>query len=462
MSRPRKGPKDWNEAIRAGMSPLQAADSAWAEERKNPTLPPPKPDGKVNGKANGIHAANGISNKAIDKALDEIEQWVKKPSFWEGEAEEPEIDWLVENLLPASGVGLLSGQWGMFKTFVLLDLGAALSMGSTFAGRAVQKRGGMLIFAAEGSGAFPRRLKGLRQDGRLTGGPASIAWRPDCPTLTAQGAADIIVAIAERTRAEMKERTGEDLVAIAIDTVAATAGWKNEDSSAEAAAVFSVLQEVHKRTGCVVIGVDHFGKAVETGTRGSSGKEAAADFVLALLGTRDLNGKVTDCKLAVRKLRDGETGLEVPFEARLLEMVDDYSVTRTTRVIDWQTTPDQIGPKKPKWPGRLSFLKRALDVVLADHGQRVRPFGSEGPEVLAVEREPLRKEFMAIIIVRDDAKPDAKRKAFYQATKDAVAGGLLAFRSRDDGTTLFWEPSQQARAAPRELETADAEGVTRR
>ena len=39
-------------------------------------------------------------------------------------------------------------------------------------------------------------------------------------------------------------------------------------------------------TGAFVLGVDHFGKAVETGTRGSSAKEAAADTVLAMLATR--------------------------------------------------------------------------------------------------------------------------------------------------------------------------------
>jgi hypothetical protein len=99
-----------------------------------------KKEPKPNGHANGAHAHEAL-DKGIDKALDEIDAWVRKPSFWESEAEEPEIDWLVQDLLPAAGAGLLAGQWGMSKTFVVLDLAAALGEGAAAWARWREERG---------------------------------------------------------------------------------------------------------------------------------------------------------------------------------------------------------------------------------------------------------------------------------------------------------------------------------
>ena len=57
----------------------------------------------------------------------------------------------------------------------------------------------------------------------------------------------------------------------------------------------------------------HVGKVVETGTRGSSAKEGAADAVIALLADRELSGGLRNTRLAVRKQRDGLSGFEIPF-----------------------------------------------------------------------------------------------------------------------------------------------------
>jgi hypothetical protein len=45
----------------------------------------------------------------------------------------------------------------------------------------------------------------------------------------------------------------------------------------------NALAHSAKHTGALVLGIDHFGKVQETGTRGSSAKEAGADTVVALL-----------------------------------------------------------------------------------------------------------------------------------------------------------------------------------
>jgi AAA domain-containing protein len=66
--------------------------------------------------------------------------------------------YLVKNLLPESGVGLLSGQSGTYKSFVAIKLAGAVGMGQPFAGHPIRRQGAVLIFATEGAGELPFRL----------------------------------------------------------------------------------------------------------------------------------------------------------------------------------------------------------------------------------------------------------------------------------------------------------------
>ena len=65
----------------------------------------------------------------------------------------------------------------------------------------------------------------------------------------------------------------------------------------------NVLKAVAQALDCFVLGVDHFGKNLEAGTRGASSKEASCDLVLACLGDKELSGNVVNTRLAVRKSR---------------------------------------------------------------------------------------------------------------------------------------------------------------
>ena len=87
--------------------------------------------------------------------------------YWHGEGRQVETKWMVKNMLPEVGVALMSGQWGMLKSFAMLDVSAALVTGTSFAGHMVKREGGVLIFAAEGAFTIDKRLEGLAQTGKL-------------------------------------------------------------------------------------------------------------------------------------------------------------------------------------------------------------------------------------------------------------------------------------------------------
>src|SRR5262249_3727062 len=60
--------------------------------------------------------------------------------------------WLVKSLLPETGVGILAGQWGSFKTTAALDLAVSVMTGQAFAGQyRVKRKGAVLYFAVEGA-----------------------------------------------------------------------------------------------------------------------------------------------------------------------------------------------------------------------------------------------------------------------------------------------------------------------
>lgn len=83
------------------------------------------------------------------------------PLHWHRDVSEiAERAWLVRDIVPEVGKGLLAGQWGSAKTFLALDMSAAVMTGEPFAGRRVLRRGGALFIAPEVAFEIPIRLKG--------------------------------------------------------------------------------------------------------------------------------------------------------------------------------------------------------------------------------------------------------------------------------------------------------------
>jgi hypothetical protein len=195
----------------------------------------------------------------------------------------------------------------------------------------------------------------------------------------------------------------------------------------------TTLRELSRATGALVLPIDHYGKQTETGIRGSSAKSAAADAILACLGERDNEGNVSNHRLAVTKLRSGPTGRVIPFELRPTE-----TLSGVTCIVEWRLTAAEAAPiEKPKtWPKSLVIFKHALQNALTDFGKRMRPF-ADNLEVLAVDREKVRAEFMRAYPA-DGRK--AKGERFRRCEIAAVERGFLGSRSIGDdfAMTVFW------------------------
>jgi len=200
-----------------------------------------------------------------------------------------------------------------------------------------------------------------------------------------------------------------------------------------------------------VLGVDHFGKNMEAGTRGASSKEASVDVVLACLGNKELNGSVTNTRLAVRKHRGGQQGQEYPFVLRVVEAPepDEDGEPVTTMVVDWMpNTPggNQARPGPDPWAvGRtqdqrtvILRLKRVLMDILADRGVDL-PIPPDGPTVRMVDQEIVREQFYSHTPA--EGTPMQKRQIRYLQFKRALGRAeqeqLIGVGEIDDATYLW-------------------------
>jgi AAA domain len=176
----------------------------------------------------------------------------------------PPESWLVKHLIPACGHGLLSGQWGTGKTFVVFDLAAALMTGQPFLGHAIKRQCGVLVIAAEGADQVRLRLEAVvrAKCGSMIRAP--LCWYETAPLLLHKGSTETLIAMAQQANDVLRQEFGLPLGLIAIDTIAACAGYAragDENDPAAGQAVMNVLKTQARAMNCFVLGIDHFGKA---------------------------------------------------------------------------------------------------------------------------------------------------------------------------------------------------------
>ena len=266
--------------------------------------------------------------------------------------------WTIRKLMPVCGCGLLSGQWGAFKSFMALEIAAAVMTGQPFNTYLVRRQCGVLFLPAEGADEMRVRLEALVREKCGSVARAPFRWFEAVPMLLHPGGLELLIAMARQADVSLQQEFGLPLGLVFIDTVAASAGYSMQGAESDSAVgqqVMRVLRQGAEATDSFWCGIDHFGKDVTQGTRGSSSKEAAADLVLACLGERELSGRVRNLRLAVRKCRGGPSGQEFPFSMREVAdpQPDEEGNPITTLVVDW-TAPAAAPEPGPPILGKAS------------------------------------------------------------------------------------------------------------
>ena len=213
----------------------------------------------------------------------------------------PELSWLIDNVLPSSGLASVFGASGVGKSFVCLDMAAAIARGSDWFGHATDQCR-VVYVVLEGQAGFRRRVKAWEtHHGEPFPANAKFVFDPFAFTVPNHAA---------RLGELINQCGGAGLVI--IDTLNKSAPGCDENSSSDMGKILAGASELQQVTGGMTLLVHHPGKDGSRGLRGHSSLHAALDTVIEVVQ----DGELICWKLV--KCKDGEDGLTHPWTAKRL------------------------------------------------------------------------------------------------------------------------------------------------
>jgi len=216
----------------------------------------------------------------------------------------PDIRYLIEDIVPASGLGVVNGCSGVGKSFFCLDMAAAVASGVPWFGHATESISNVVYVALEGQAGFRRRVKAWELD-RGVSFPTRVKFVFDPLDLTELENPLNLAAL-------IQEECGADL--IVIDTLNRASPGADENSSRDMGKIIEGATAMQIITGGMVVMVHHPGKDVTRGLRGHSSLFAAMDTVIDVYE----DGQVIRWKLL--KSKDSEHGVNHAFKLKVVDL----------------------------------------------------------------------------------------------------------------------------------------------
>jgi RecA-family ATPase len=214
--------------------------------------------------------------------------------------------WLVEDVLPEEGLGVIFGAPGSRKTFTAIDLALHIAGGyDHWRGKRVERRICMYL-SLEGGRRFSNRLAAWRQ---FHGLDAPLFYRC-AEKLDLRSHEDDAERVIVAGKAFV-EQTGERMGMVVVDTLNRAMPGGNENAVEDMGAFVALCDAIARELQCFVLIVHHSGKDTAKGSRGHS----------SLLGAIDTEICVADGEMTVTKQRDGDTnGLQFAVGLEMVEL----------------------------------------------------------------------------------------------------------------------------------------------
>lgn len=300
--------------------------------------------------------------------------------------------WLVRDVLPQAELAVLYGASGSGKSFVALDLAAAIARGEPWRGLRVA-RGPVLYVVGEGVAGFRQRAIAYCREHGID---------PDALDLHIASAVPSLVS-AEQVQEAARVFAPLKPVLIVIDTLARALQGADENSGEDMGKAIAHCAGIHAATGSLVLLVHHSGKDESRGARGWSGLRAAADAELEVTRLGDTR------TLAVTKQKDGNDEARFAFRLRPVPLgQDEEGEDVTSAVVEHVDAPAAV--RLPK--GALQ--RRALAIV-----EELQPLGGGATSVATVITT------LAAEGVHDPEKRDTRRQHARRALDGLAQAGFL-------------------------------------
>lgn len=321
----------------------------------------------------------------------------------------PPLQWRILNVLPAEGAACIFGASGSGKSFLTLDLCAAVASGTHWFGYRVNAAP-VVYLALEGEAGFGQRLK---------------AWKfhngkepPSALRFIAGASFDLRRAEDLKALIQAVRASGSAGGVLVIDTLNRAANGADENTSKDMGHILRGMKQLQSALGGLILAVHHSGKDQSRGLRGHSSLNAALDAsieVVKLDGRREwrldkAKDNAADAIHAFR-LQVVDVGLHPEGEPiTSCAVLTDDSVKQIRKA-----TPPRSGNQKIAWDTLKELLSSA---------DRNRP--PDAPASLPLGCPAIALE-AAIGAVRDRlvCKPKRKTERAQQALNGLNGRGLI-------------------------------------
>lgn len=370
------------------------------------------------GKAAGVKLdAGGVSLDEFDDVSGEVAQppsadgvdekhrsrfeVVPASQFSQGAAPE----WIIKGVLPRADLAVIYGESGAGKSFMALDLAAAIARGEAWRGLRT-RRLRVVYVAAEGGGGFRSRLKAYAQQHGIDLADVELGVVHAAPNLLLKPEAlELAKAIVEAGGADV----------IILDTWAQVTPGGNENSAEDMGRALAHCRGLQRATGATVVLVHHAGKDTSKGARGWSGLRAAADAELEVVRTPA--GRL----LRVTKQKDGDDQGAWGFELQVVAVgVDaDGDVVESCVVVPAEVPQMQevAGKARPRGKWETLVVEVVSEFALAQSRMAVADVMAE-----CLRRAPAPEE----------GKRDTRRQLLQRALKALSEGDDAPYYIEDD------------------------------
>ncbi len=362
---------------------------------------------------NDYHLANGL--KAVTTLLEQAREAGQRYHLLTPAelAALPSIAWRIRGVLPQRGIAALFGPSGSGKSFLALDMLAAMTTGKDWFGCKAMPCP-VLYAALEGEAGISQRIQAYQmKHGPLPSGFRFLLQAFDMRKLTDR--ADLISAA---------RAAGYSNGVLIIDTLNRAAPGADENDSAAMGEIIDAAKQLQAELGGLVLLVHHTGKDASKGLRGHSSLHAALDA--AVVVTREGDRR----KWATAKAKDGDDLRVHPFRLNIVEIgAEDDGEPITSCVI----TPEEDAGEflrltKAPQGGNQLIVWNALGELFRSSGL-IRP--PEAPIEIPSGRPCLRLDEAIIKVkARLPVEPARQAERAQLAIKGLITKGLVRYQDK--------------------------------
>lgn len=309
----------------------------------------------------------------------------------------PPMTWRIKRVLPANGLVAIFGPPSSAKSFLSLDMLAAIANGRDWHGYRC-KRAPVIYVCLEGEAGLSQRLVAFRK---------RYGEKSTDGMLFLTGTFQLLEkAEVEKLAKAIIDAGGKGGV-VCLDTLNQAIQGADENSSQDMGRTIAAARELQAILGGVVVLVHHSGKDAYRGLRGHSSLLAALDAAIEV----GSNGENRSWKVA--KSKDGADGMEHRFKLEVVNIgvdADSDSITSCVVVAEGQVSEKEKRLTKPQ--------QRGLDALVDACNVAGIKYPDPQPGGIGARME----EWRQVFYTRHDATTlEAKRKAFERAKVELLS-----------------------------------------